>query len=107
MDEIRLQFAAAAGLASLASSAKSAADYLAAASFCREQAQAYSDEMLRCHTERKQLALRRANDRRSTSRRRALTELITRYGEMAAKWNELAEIYKRKAGDPDGAPASA
>ena len=107
VDEIRLEIAAAGRLASLVGSAKTAGDYLSAASLCREQAEVYSAEMLRCHAGRKQLALRRANDRRSTSRRQALTDLITRYGEMAAKWNELAEMYERRASDADGATASA
>jgi hypothetical protein len=81
-------------------------DHLTAASLCRKQARAYSDEMLRCHAEIKQLALRPANDRRSISRRQALTEWITRYAERAAKWNELAEADERRAADPDGAPAA-
>jgi hypothetical protein len=107
MDEFRLQSEAAAGLAALARSPKTAADYLAAASLCRKQARAYSDEMLRCHDELELLVLRRANDRQSMSRRQALTERIRRYNEMAAKWNELAEVYEREAGDPDGTPAAA
>ena len=107
VDEIRLEIASAGRLASLRGVAKTPEEFLSAAALCREQAQVYSAEMLRCLADRKQLALRRANDRRSTSRRQALTDLITRYGEMAAKWNELAELYERRAGDPDDLPPAA
>jgi hypothetical protein len=107
MDEIRLEIAAAGRLASLRGASKTPEEYLSAAALCREQAQVYSAEMLRCHADRKQLALRRANDRRSTSRRQALTELIARYGEMAATWNELAELYERRACDADDLPPAA
>jgi hypothetical protein len=107
VDQIRLEIAAAGRLASLRGAAKTPGELRSAAALCREQAQAYSAEMLRCHADRKQLALRRANDRRSTSRRQALTELIARYGEMAAKWNELAEFYERRAGDAEELPPAA